>query len=304
MQDTSQNTKRILLAGNYGAGKSSIHCVLFGDYPKYVNFESHQSLNYEQYDTKFLNDYSVRIWELNAYQMTEEQKEAFLKDIVAVVYVINVSSERLEEDLKSLQLGLELLHAKYAASLKVFVLIHQCDRIEQDKRVEAIEKCKDEILQVEKNGGFSIEKIFATSVWDDTFYRAWSEISQGLTEKREIINDTLKYLADTCCYDEVVLFDKKTFLILDCYEKEVKDKIEKYEILGTIIKNFKITCKKGTDMNSLLISNSKFTAYISVFTASTYIMAITFDPKTQPGAIELNVKEAKKYYEKKVGQVV
>jgi len=238
------------------------------------------------------------------YRTTEEQREAFLKDTVAIVYVINVSSERLKEDLKSLQLGLELLHTKYASNLKVFVLIHQCDRIEQDKRQKTIEKCKEEILQVEKNLGFAFEKIFATSIWDDTLYRAWCEISQGLTEKREIIKDTLKYLADTCCYDEVVLFDKKTLLILDCYEKEVKDQIEKYERLGTIIKHFKITCKKGTDMNSLLISNSKFTAYISVFTASTYIMAITFDPKTQPGAIELNVKEARKYYEKKVGQVV
>ena len=70
-----------------------------------------------------------------------------------------------------------------------------------------------------------------------------------------------------------------------------------------------------------MISNSKFTGYISGFTASTYLMAITFDSKTrrifwlrekgiftfiflEPSVIELNVKEAKKYYEKKIGQVV
>jgi len=34
-------------------------------------------------------------------------------------------------------------------------------------------------------------------------------------------------------------------------------------------------------MKSLLVSNSKFTAYISVFTPQTYIMAITFDTKTR-----------------------
>ena len=70
-------------------------------------------------------------------------------------------------------------------------------------------------------------------------------------------------------------------------------------------------------MKSLLVSNSKFTAYISVFTPTTYIMAITFDTKTricffkkrefnngflEPSVIELNVKEAKKFYGKRVGE--
>ena len=39
----------------------------------------------------------------------------------------------------------------------------------------------------------------------NNFLKAWCEISQGLTVKREIIKDTLKYLADTCSYDEVLL---------------------------------------------------------------------------------------------------
>ena len=39
----------------------------------------------------------------------------------------------------------------------------------------------------------------------------------------------------------MVLFDKKTFLILDCHEKEPKDEVEKYERLGTVIKHFKMS---------------------------------------------------------------
>lgn len=117
---------------------------------------------------------------------------------------------------------------------------------------------------MEKSLEFSFEKVFQTSIWDDTLYRvniiqrlyrslqAWCEISQGLTQNREAIRETLKYLADTCSYDEVLeafregfmieqvaLFDMRTFLILDCYEKEVKDEVEKYERLGTVIKHFK-----------------------------------------------------------------
>ena len=39
--------------------------------------------------------------------------------------------------------------------------------------------------------------------------------------------------------EKVALFDMRTFLILDCCEKEVKDEMEKYERMGTVIKNFK-----------------------------------------------------------------
>ena len=39
--------------------------------------------------------------------------------------------------MKGLQLGLEALK-KYASDSKVFVLIHQCDRIEQEKRERVI----------------------------------------------------------------------------------------------------------------------------------------------------------------------
>ena len=69
----------------------------------------------------------------------------------------------------------------------------------------------------------------------------------------------------------------------------------------------------GTNIKSMLVRNSKFTAIIDEFTENTYIMVVVSDPKIrtktqfylwslEPTAIELSVDGARRYVEKKYEQ--
>jgi Ras-related GTP-binding protein A/B len=58
-----------------------------------------------------------------------------------------------------------------------------------------------------------------------------------------VIKDTLKVFAGICDCDEVVLFEKQTFLIIAYHENRPNKDIVKYERLSTIVKQFKLSCK-------------------------------------------------------------
>jgi Ras-related GTP-binding protein A/B len=50
------------------------------------------------------------------------------------------------------------------------------------------------------------------------------------------------------------------------------------------------------------VRNSSFTAFIDSFTANTYIMVILSDPSIQTATTQLNIRAARRHFEKFVPQ--
>jgi len=177
-------------------------------------------------------------------------------------------------------------------------------KISEGERKKVFEKKKSEIVEATASANMTPKEVFATSIWDDTLYKAWSQIVQLLIPNMQRIKDTLKQFSSVCDCDEVVLFEKQTFLIIAYHESKQNKDIVKYERLSTIVKQFKLSCgKMGTTIRSMLVRNSKFTAFIDEFTENTYIMVVIFDPKIQPTAIELSIDGAKRYFEKRYEEI-
>lgn len=57
-------------------------------------------------------------------------------------------------------------------------------------------------------------KCFATSIWDETLYRAWSQIVYSLIPNVELLETQLNDFSTICAADEVVLFERATFLVI------------------------------------------------------------------------------------------
>jgi Ras-related GTP-binding protein A/B len=55
-------------------------------------------------------------------------------------------------------------------------------------------------------------KSFATSIWDETLYKAWSNIVYSMIPNVGQLEAQLQELCEICGADEVVLFEKATFL--------------------------------------------------------------------------------------------
>jgi Ras-related GTP-binding protein A/B len=55
---------------------------------------------------------------------------------------------------------------------------------------------------------------FATSIWDETLYRAWSAIVYSLIPNVGILKSQLDDFRTICGADEIVLFERATFLVI------------------------------------------------------------------------------------------
>lgn len=55
---------------------------------------------------------------------------------------------------------------------------------------------------------------FGTSIWDETLYKAWSEIVTNLIPNMSLLETHLNKFCSLCDAEEVVLFERATFLVI------------------------------------------------------------------------------------------
>jgi Ras-related GTP-binding protein A/B len=124
-----------------------------------------------------------------------------------------------------------------------------------------------------------------------------------------------------CDSDEVVLFERATFLVIAHAEKSDETPDEsvgrnrhvkrtahfdshRYEKISNIVKQFKLSCGKAqSQFQGMQVRNSRFSAFIDAFTANTYIMVIVSDPTVHAAATLLNIQNARDHFEKFIPRV-
>lgn len=288
--------------GRSGAGKTSMHSIIFANYPAKETMHIGFTVDVAEAKIKFMGSLSLNLWDCGGQDklmkhFLTSQKDTIFKNVEVLIYVFDVESDKNEDDMRDYKLCVQNL-ATYSKGANIFVLIHKMDKINEIDRKKVFEKKRNEIVDATVALTMNTKEVFATSIWDDTLYKAWSQIVQLLIPNMSVIKDTLKVFAGICDCDEVVLFEKQTFLIIAYHENRPNKDIVKYERLSTIVKQFKLSCNKmGTSIKSMLVRNSKFTAMIDEFNDNCYIMVVVSDNKIQPNAIELSILGAKRYFE-------
>ena len=110
------------------------------------------------------------------------------------------------------------------------------DLVPEGKRQSLFEKRKAQLQS--KAGNFTITA-FPTSIWEITLYKAWTEIVASLTSNMPKLKESLANFAAACGAEEVILFEKNTFLLTCSYtSKEISDD-QRFEKISHIIKKFK-----------------------------------------------------------------
>lgn len=83
------------------------------------------------------------------------------------------------------------------------------------------------------------------SYFNILFYiiKAWSQIVHELILNADQLEKSLKDFADVIEADEILLFEKTTFLVVShCLKKEHQD-LQRFEKISNIIKQFKLSCR-------------------------------------------------------------
>lgn len=121
---------------------------------------------------------------------------------------------------------------------------------------------------------------------------------------RQVLETQLGDFSAVCSADEVVLFERATFLVISHTSRLPPEHYDdhRFERVSNIIKQFKLSCSKTqSQFQGMEVRNSQFSAYIDVFTGNTYIMVITAGPSAKgvPTTLtQLNINAARKHFER------
>ncbi|CAD8052072.1 unnamed protein product [Paramecium sonneborni] len=300
--------KKLLLMGQQKAGKSSMHKVIFACAPPKDLMQIGVTTNVSQIQIKFMGNLKIHLLDIPGQpqllkQYLTEFKETIFSNVEVLVYLFDVEMEgqSFTSEMNTFRSTLTNL-SEYSPSSKVFILINKFDKIKESDKKMVFERKYKRIIQEAEGLNIEVKDVFATCIWDETLYKAWSQIVQNLLPERDIIRKSLKSLCNKCSCDEIVLFEKQSYLVIDFEDLSEKKDILKYERISNIIKQFKLSCKTAAiDIKTIMVKSKKFHVIIEEFTQNTFILLLFTDEKVYPAAIKHNLKYVQKLFKSNLG---
>lgn len=223
----------------------------------------------------------------------ESQRDHIFRNVEVLIYVFDIESRELKKDLTYYHDCLEAIMQNSKAA-KVFCLIHKMDLIPEDQRERVFRKKEAELKRLSHPMPITC---FKTSIWDETLYKAWSSIVYSLIPNVKTIEANLDNFTQICGADEVVLFERATFLVIAHSTSKEHHDVHRFEKISNIIKQFKLSCMKSSaQFQSMEVQNASFSAYIEGFTPNTYVMVVASDETIQSATVLLNIKAARRHF--------
>lgn len=261
---------------------------------------------------RFLGDLQLDLWDCGGQDKFlqsyfESQRDIVFRNVAILIYVFDIESLTKRKDV-NIDTGIPSDFYEFNTALgairqqspkaKIFCLIHKMDTILEYKQ-EIFTKHAIQLQKEAKTFDLAIT-CFATSIWDETLFKAWSQIVCSLLEDETSLKHELDVLCHKCQSDEIVLFEAATLLFIAHSTKKgiiLKDSY-RFERISNIVKQFKLRCNKARYLfQSMTVSNNKFTAFIGPFTKTTYVLAVISDPKIEIDAVTMNLNAAKHKFE-------
>jgi len=390
--------KKVLLMGKARSGKTSMRSIIFANYLARDTMRLSPTLDVEHHHVRFLGDLVLNLWDCGGQDAFyesyfERDRETIFRSVEMLIYVFDIESDCPEKDFDHFAGVLEAIEEN-SPDARIFVLVHKMDLVAEDERELILQDRKRLIEESCTHYNFQFQ-CFGTSIWDETLYKAWSEIVTTLIPNIGVLESHLRDFCKMCDADEVVLFEKATFLVIshahldsnetaatsrnvipdgsfhdnpsrvDSFEglgssnstavdlnlghisdnhinptsntktptSGVDDEVthsirmnqqnflkslcsnpivpvrrnrsvlhfdaHRFEKISNIIKQFKLSCGKAqSQFSGMELCNAQFSAYIDAFTANTYIMVIVSKPHVPAAATLLNIKNARKHFER------
>ena len=286
--------------GKSGSGKTSMRSIIFANYIARDTRRLGATIDVEHSHVRFLGNLVLNLWDCGGQEAFMEnyfasQRDNIFRNVEVLIYVFDVESRELEKDMHYYQSCLEAI-LQNSPEAKIFCLIHKMDLVQEDQREMVFSQRQEDLANLSKPLSCSC---FATSIWDETLYKAWSTIVYQLIPNVQQIETNLTHFAGIIDADEVLLFERATFLVISHSQRKPHEDVHRFEKISNIIKQFKLSCTKlAASFQSMEVRNSSFAAFIDMFTSNTYVMVIMSDPTIPSAATLINIQNARKHFEK------
>ena len=130
-----------------------------------------------------------------------------------LIYVFDIESDNPEKDFDHFAGVLEAMEEN-SPDARIFVLVHKMDLVAEEERELILDDRRRLIEESCRGVGVQHFQCFGTSIWDETLYKAWSEIVTNLIPNIGVLERHLSDFCGICDADEVVLFERATFLVI------------------------------------------------------------------------------------------
>jgi len=210
--------------------------IIFANYQARDTWRLGYTMEVEHSTVRFLGNLTLSLWDCGGQDRFMEnyfelQREQIFKNVEVLIYVFDIESAERDKDMVYFKNTLTALKTS-SPDAKVFCLIHKMDVIiTEEERSRVFEERQ---MELSKIAGSLDLTCFRTSIWDESLYRAWSAIVHSLVPNRIQIEESLQKLCGLCDADEVVLFEKATFLVIShAYQRQHND-IHRFEKISNI----------------------------------------------------------------------
>jgi len=294
--------------GKSMSGKTSMRSIIFANYLARETARLGPTFGIENAEVVFLGNLSLTLWDCGGQedffqQYLDTQRVHIFKNVEVLIYVFDVSVADRKEDTDNFKECLDAIREN-SENAKIFCLIHKMDVVSKEDKTRVLAERTRELKDMA--GSLNL-RCFGTSIWDETLYKAWSSIVYSLVPNVDRLESHLNKFCKLVMADEVVLFEKATFLVISHATHKEHSDAHRYEKISNIVKQFKLSCSKAAPQpgfQAMEVRNRNFNSVIELFTENTYIMVIITEPQMQSAAVQMSIQGARPHFEKLVQQSV
>jgi Ras-related GTP-binding protein A/B len=170
--------------------------------------------------------------------LTNQRTHVF-SSVAVLIFVFDIESREFVADVMNYQNIIKALE-ECSPGAKIFCLIHKMDLVQARQRVGLFDE-RTGYIRDQSLGFAEIVEFYATSIWDQSLYKAWTQIIYFLIPNAHTIEGMLRQLADVIDARELILYERTTCLMVTRVTRSEKQNPyhDRFERISSILKTHK-----------------------------------------------------------------
>ncbi|KAF2455624.1 GTP-binding protein GTR1 [Lineolata rhizophorae] len=281
-----QKQRKVLLMGKSGAGKSSMRSIVFSNYVAKDVRRLGATIDVEHSNIKFMGNLMLNLWDCGGQDGFMEnylhhQREHVFGSVAVLIFVFDIESREFQADVINYANIVSALE-ECSPGAKIFCLIHKMDLVQTKLRQPLFEERAEYIRAASESFRDSVD-FFPTSIWDQTLYKAWTQIIYFLIPNASTIETLLQQLAEVIDARELILYERTTCLMVTHVTRGIEAQnpfTDRFERISSILKTHKQSIAKHTGIPAgsanfaeMQIKTGRFMFFITRLTENTNLAA-------------------------------
>lgn len=197
---------------------------------------------------------------------------------------------------------------EFSPQSKIFVLIHKMDLIRPDQKNMVYQQRMKDIRATCQDEGFHGQQVdfCPSSIWDQSLYRAWTQVIYFLVPNATVIENMLSKLAELLDAREMILYERTTCLVVTHITRPSEERnpyTDRFERISSILKTHKHSMSKHTGMMAsevsfaeMQIKTGAFMFFITRLTENTNLAIVMPSDEASFNTARVNVQLARKEF--------